>query len=114
MPLAQSWGEPPPREITKSQPAALSWASPVSTLATLGLGFTPSKTTLSMSWAASRSATRRTTPAWLRPVSVTISALRKPWLRIACMASSRLPAPIMLTGGMKKVLLMAGSSSMAN
>ncbi|MNP74095.1 hypothetical protein D3C76_1709160 [compost metagenome] len=62
MPLAQSWGEPPPKEMTQSQPLALSMARPASTLAMVGLDLVSSNTWLSMPCSASRAATRATTP----------------------------------------------------
>ncbi|MNE83063.1 hypothetical protein D3C80_1798490 [compost metagenome] len=78
MPLAQSWGEPPPRDTTKSHSLRCSSSRPLSTLAMLGLALAPSNTTESMSCIASFSAIRLATPASARPVSVTIRALRNP------------------------------------
>ena len=42
IPLQQSWEEPPPKEITKSQFSSLSIAKPLLTFATVGFGCTPS------------------------------------------------------------------------
>jgi hypothetical protein len=41
MPLAQSCGDPPPKEMTQSQPSATNWALPASTCCTVGLGSHP-------------------------------------------------------------------------
>ena len=46
-PFAQSWEEPPPKEIMESQPFSLNTLNPASTLVSLGFGSAPPNTTLS-------------------------------------------------------------------
>ena len=100
MPLAQSWGEPPPSDTTQSQALARSMDSPASTLPMVGLGWTPSKMVVRNPWAASRSATRPAMPILTSGLSVTTSTDVKPKDLIRATASARHPAPIRLTEGM--------------